>query len=135
MPPTKNGLEECRGKMPKISIKNLSKPTGRTSTSKMWSRRYRPGIKALREIRRFQRTTKLLIPKMSFLWLVREILQREYAWHCILASAVLALLKVTESYLIHLFKDTNLCAIHTKCVTILPKDMQLVRRIWVETLK
>ena len=107
--------------MPKICIKNLSKPTGRTSTSKMLSRRYRPSTKVLRKIRRFQKTTGLLIPKMSFLQVVREILQREHAWHHIQASMVLALHEVAESYLTCLFKDTNLCVIHAKGVTILPK--------------
>ena len=115
---SRTGWKNLGGETPKIGIKNLSKPTGRTSAIKMWSRRYRSSTKALKEIRRFQKTTELLIQEMSFLQLVREILQREHAWHCIQASAVLALHEVAESYLICLFKDTNLCAIHATCVAI-----------------
>ena len=62
---------------------------------------------------------------MPFLRLVREILQKEQPLHLIQAGAVLTLLEAAESYLIRLMEDTNLCAIHTKRVTILPTDMQL----------
>ena len=62
---------------------------------------------------------------MPFLELVREILQKEHAFHLIQAGAALALHKAVESYLIRLMEDTNLCAIHAKRVTILPRDMQL----------
>ena len=54
---------------------------------------------------------------------------KEFAWFQIQASAVLALHEAAESYMVRLFEDTNLCAIHTKCVMLLPKDMQLVHRI------
>ena len=70
--------------------------------------------------------TELLIPKMLFLRLVREILQKEHAFHLIQAGAISALHGAVESYLIRLMEDINLCAIHTKRVTILPRDMQLV---------
>ena len=68
---------------------------------------------------------ELMIPKMPFLRLVQEILQKEHAFHVIQAGAVLALHNAVESYLIRLMEDTNLCAIHAKRVTILPRDMQL----------
>jgi len=45
------------------------------------------------------------------------------------SHAVLALQEAAEAYLVGLFEDTNLCAIHAKHVTIMPKDIQLVRRI------
>ena len=45
------------------------------------------------------------------------------------SQAILALQEATESYLVGLFEDTNLCAIHAKRVTIMPKDLQLARRI------
>ncbi|KAL3682165.1 hypothetical protein R1sor_000187 [Riccia sorocarpa] len=76
--------------------------------------RYRPGTVALREIRKYQKSTELLIRKLPF--------QR-------LSSAVLALQEAAEAYLVGLFEDTNLCAIHAKRVTIMPKDIQLARRI------
>ena len=66
-----------------------------------------------------------LIPKMSFLRVMHEILQKEYAWYRIQAGAILA----AKSYMIHLFEDTNLCAIHAKHIMIMPKDMKLVRHI------
>ena len=66
---------------------------------------------------------------MSFLWVVQEILQKEYAWYRIQASAVIALHVATESYMVRLFKDTNLCTIHAQQITIIPKDMKLVRQI------
>jgi histone H3 len=43
--------------------------------------------------------------------------------------AILALQEAAEAYLVCLFEDTNICAIHAKRVTIMPKDMQLVMRI------
>ena len=60
---------------------------------------------------------------------MQEIPQRELNWYRIQAGAVLALHKAAEAYLIQLFEDTNMCTIHTKCVTIMRKDIQLVRRI------
>jgi histone H3 len=45
------------------------------------------------------------------------------------SHAVLALQEAAEAYLVGLFEDTNLCAIHAKRVTIMPKDIQLARRI------
>uniref|UniRef100_M3YJI6 Core Histone H2A/H2B/H3 domain-containing protein n=1 Tax=Mustela putorius furo TaxID=9669 RepID=M3YJI6_MUSPF len=45
------------------------------------------------------------------------------------SSAVMALQEACEAYLVGLFEDTNLCAIHAKRVTIMPKDIQLARRI------
>jgi histone H3 len=48
---------------------------------------------------------------------------------CFQAGAVAALQEAAEAYLIGLFSDTNLCALHAKRVTIMPKDMQLARRI------
>ena len=82
--------------------------------------RYWPGTVALREIRRYQKSTELLIRKLPFQRLVREITQ---------SSAIMALQEAPEAYLVGLFEDTNLCAIHAKRVTIMPKDIQLTRRI------
>ncbi|XP_051050550.1 histone H3-like [Phodopus roborovskii] len=110
--------------------------------------RYRPGTVALREIRRYQKSTELLIRKLPFQRLVREIAQdfktdlrfqssrlvREIAQDFktdlrFQSSAVMALQEASEAYLVGLFEDTNLCAIHAKRVTIMPKDIQLARRI------
>jgi histone H3 len=91
--------------------------------------RYRPGTVALREIRRYQKSTDLLIRKMPFQRLVREIAQDFRSEIRFQANAIIALQEATETYLTGLFEDTNLCAIHGKRVTILPKDLQLARRI------
>ena len=91
--------------------------------------RYRPGTVALREIRRYQKSTDLLIRKLPFQRLVREIAQDFKTDLRFQGSAVLALQEASEAYLVGLFEDTNLCAIHAKRVTIMPKDIQLARRI------
>ncbi|GLC45353.1 Histone H3 type 2 [Pleodorina starrii] len=92
--------------------------------------RYRPGTVALREIRKYQKSTGLLIRKLPFSRLVREIsnqlLREPFRWT---AEALLALQEASEDMLVHLLEDCNLCAIHAKRVTIMPKDMQLARRI------
>lgn len=91
--------------------------------------RYRPGTVALREIRRYQKTTDLLIRKLPFQRLFAEI-SRDFKQDLRAAStAVLAMQEAAESYLVGLFEDTGLCAIHAKRVTIMPKDIQLARRI------
>ena len=91
--------------------------------------RYRPGTVALREIRRYQKSTELLLRKLPFQRLVREVAQDFKTDLRFQSSAVMALQEATESYLVGLFEDTNLCAIHAKRVTIMPKDIQLARRI------
>lgn len=91
--------------------------------------RYRPGTVALREIRRYQKSTDLLIRKLPFQRLVREIAQDFKNDLRFAGQAILALQEASESYLVSLFEDTNLAAIHAKRVTIFPKDLQLARRI------
>jgi len=90
----------------------------------------RPGEKALKEIRAYQNSTDLLIRRLPFARLVREIqsnmTRQPYRWQ---GTAILALQEAAEAHLIGLFEDCNLCAIHGKRVTIMPKDMQLARRI------
>ena len=92
--------------------------------------RYRPGTVALRQIRRYQKSTDLLIRKPAFQRLVREIIQEEIRTDLrVQSTAMLALQEATESYLVGLFEDANLCAIHAKRVTIMPKDIVLARRL------
>ena len=91
--------------------------------------RYRPGTVALREIRRYQKSSDLLIRKLPFQRFIREIGQGFKADLKYQATGLLALQESSEAYLTSLMEDTNLCAIHAKRVTIMPKDMQLARRI------
>ena len=117
------------GKAPR---KQLASKAARKSTKAdgaKKSRRYRPGTVALREIRKYQKTTDLLIKKAPFQRLVREVSQDFKADLRFQSSAVMALQEASEAYLVGLFEDTNLCAIHAKRVTIMPKDIQLARRI------
>merc|ERR1711939_117372 len=91
--------------------------------------RFRPGTVALREIRKYQKSTELLLRKLPFQRLVREIAQDYKTDLRFQSAAVAALQEAAEAYLVGLFEDTNLCAIHAKRVTIMPKDIQLARRI------
>lgn len=118
------------GKAPRKNIGQKSaRKTASTTAGMKKPHRYRPGTVALREIRRYQKSTELLIRKLPFQRLVREIAQEFKGDLRFQSSAVLALQEAAEAYLVSLFEDTNLCAIHAKRVTIMPKDMQLARRI------
>eukprot|EP00292_Cryptomonas_paramecium_P014358 CAMPEP_0113710020 /NCGR_PEP_ID=MMETSP0038_2-20120614/29915_1 /TAXON_ID=2898 /ORGANISM="Cryptomonas paramecium" /LENGTH=139 /DNA_ID=CAMNT_0000636011 /DNA_START=93 /DNA_END=512 /DNA_ORIENTATION=+ /assembly_acc=CAM_ASM_000170 len=91
--------------------------------------RFRPGTVALKEIRKYQKNTDLLIRKLPFQLLVREVAQEFKTDLRFQTHAIMALQEASEAYLTSLFEDTNLCAIHAKRVTIMPKDMQLALRI------
>lgn len=91
--------------------------------------RYRPGTVALRDIRRYQKSTELLLPRLPFQRLVREILQDSFKDLRFRTFALCALQEAAEAYLISLFEDAYLCCIHAKRVTIICRDIQLSRRI------
>lgn len=102
----------------------MARPTG-----VMKPHRFRPGTVALREIRRYQKSTELLFRKMAFRRLVLEIGQdykTDLRWQ---TAAVLALQETAEAYLVALFEDSNLCAIHARRCSLQPKDFQLARRL------
>jgi histone H3 len=90
---------------------------------------YRPGTVALREIRWYQKSTELLIRKLPFQWLLHDIAQDFKTDLRFQSSAVMALQESSEAYLVGLFEDTNLCAIHAKRATIMHKGIQLARHI------
>lgn len=118
------------GKSPR---KNVSEKVGRKAVEGSGGvkrpHRYRPGTVALREIRKYQKSTELLMRKLPFQRLVREIAQDFKKDLRFQGSAITALQEASEAYLVSLFEDTNLCAIHAKRVTIMPKDIQLALRI------
>jgi len=128
----------------------------RAQTSNQKSRRYRPGTVAIREIRRYQKSSNLLLPKAPFRNLVRKIIDTKFnkelklqstavSLHCLCLFTqslsipfstdiqeplkILALQEAAEAHLIGLFEDANLCAAHAKRVTIMAKDIVLARRI------
>lgn len=123
------GRQSRKGKNPRKKIADDA-DTGDEHASEKRRRRYKPGTLALKEIRKFQKSTDLLIRKAPFCRLVREISNEvspepfRYT-----AESLLAIQEATEDFLVHLFEDCNLCAIHAKRVTIMPKDLQLARRI------
>ena len=115
-----------------VRIVPASKSTGKTMPVKGKMRaahRFRPGTVALREIPRFQKSTELLIRKLPFSRLVKEIARGINPDIRFQSTAVGALQEASEAYLVGLFEDTNLCALHAKRMTIMPKDLQLARRI------
>ena len=91
--------------------------------------RFRPGTVAAREIRRYQKSTELLVRKLPFQRLVKEIAHEIRKETRFQSSAVLALQEAAEAYLVGLFEDTNMCAVHANRVTIMDKDILLARRI------
>ncbi|XP_071164196.1 uncharacterized protein [Mytilus edulis] len=92
-------------------------------------KKFRPGNNALSEIRKFQRTTELLIPKVAFQRLVKDISHVFVTEIRFQSAALTALQEAAETYLTSLFEDANLCTLHAKRVTIMPKDIQLALRI------
>lgn len=111
----------------KKGAKLVTRPDGTVQVKR--PHRFRPGTVAVREIRRYQKGTDLLVRKLPFQRLVREIAQDYKSDLRFQSTAILALQEAAEAYLVGLFEDTQLCAIHRKAVTIQPKDMQLSRRI------
>ena len=92
-------------------------------------RRWRPGTVALREIKRYQKQTVMLLPRAPFQRLVRNICGEIDTELRFQAQALLALQEAAEAYVVGLFEDTNLCAIHAGRSTIMKKDLELARRI------
>ena len=128
--PQQTARKSTGGKAPRkqLAIKAARK-SAPTAGGVKKPHRYRPGTVALREIRKYQKSTELLIRKLPFQRLVREIAQDFKTDLRFQSTAILALQEASEAYLVGLFEDTNLCAIHAKRVTIMPKDIQLARRI------
>lgn len=109
-------------------IKEVNKENAALATKK---RVTKPGQAALREIKKYQRSTELLLRKLPFQRLVREVMlgddrAGEFRFQ---SQALHALQEAAEAYIVGLFEDTNLCAIHAKRVTIMKKDLQLAVRI------
>merc|ERR1711935_804421 len=127
---TKHTARKSMGaKTPKKTMATKTKGPKASQGGVKRAHRFRPGTVALRHIRKYQKSTELLIRKLPFQRLVRYIANDFKTDLRFQSSAVLALQEAAEAYMVGLFEDTNLCAIHAKRVTIMPKDMQLARRI------
>merc|ERR1719213_1058175 len=122
-------VKNTTGTVPRkeLASKAARKSAGSVAGQKK-AKRFCPGTKALREIKKYQKTTDLLIRKLPFQRLVREI-AHEYADLYFQGQALFALQEATETYMVWVFEDTNLAAIHGKRVTIMPRDLQLARRL------
>ncbi|AGO10535.1 AaceriABR083Cp [[Ashbya] aceris (nom. inval.)] len=122
---TDDGREEER------AARDARPPRGTRRIAKK-PQRYRPSDVALQEIRRYQRSTELLISRMPFARLVKEVTDQfttadqQMRWQ---SMAILALQEASEAYIVGLLEHTNLLALHAKRVTVMRKDMQLARRI------
>ncbi|KAH6622039.1 histone H3 [Boeremia exigua] len=125
--PSRGGSRASTG-----SRRESGKRLGAPGPAPQRTKRYKPGTVALREIRKYQKTTDMLLLKLPFQRLVREIAQSVTGedgpnrWQ---SQALVALQEATEAFLVNLFHDANLCAIHAKRVTIQQKDIQLARRL------
>ena len=130
----KTARQYAGGKAPRKQLATKASRKQRVHTGGVKKpHRYRPGTVALREIRRYQKSTDLLIRKLPFQRFVREVDQdlegTTHPIHRWQSTAVLALHEASEHFLIRKFEDTNLCAIHAKRVTIMPKDIWLANKI------
>ena len=92
-------------------------------------RKIQRGMQALKEIQKYQKGADLLIRRVPFQRLVREIVQKRREELKLRSAAVLALQDAGEAFLVGLLEQVNLCAIHAKWVTIMPRDIQLACRI------
>ena len=92
-------------------------------------RKVEKGMQAMKEIQKYQKGADLLIRRVPFQRLVREIIQKWRKGLKLQSSAVLALQEAGEAFLVGLMEQANLCTIHVKRVTIMPQDIQLACRI------
>ncbi|KAE8186398.1 hypothetical protein A4X06_0g7411 [Tilletia controversa] len=118
------------GKAPRAQLAKKAEKLARAAGGVKKPHRYKPGTVALREIRKYQKSTELCLRKLPFQRLVREIAQDVIRTDLRFQTGALAALQeASEAYLVSILADTNLAAIHAGRVTIRPKDMQLARRL------
>ena len=138
--PTSKKVAMKGGKQPQKHLLHKLIRRNKSSTSGIKKpHRYQPGLLALREIRRYQQLTDCLIKRTPFNKLIKEISQ-EYRV-CpdgpgtpsvqvrFQSTALAALQEAAENFLVGLFEDVNLLAVHTKRVTVMPRDIRLALRI------
>ncbi|KAM4866887.1 histone H3-like centromeric protein A [Thomomys bottae] len=118
---------------PETPRRRTASPTRTPSTARRSSRgtSSRRRFIWLKEIQRLQKSTHLLLRKLPFARVAREICTKftrgiDFSWQ---AQALLALQEAAEAFLVHLFEDAYLLSLHAGRVTLFPKDVQLARRI------
>lgn len=117
----------------RLSFERISRMTAPVTTGVKKPYRFHPGTVALREIKKYQKSTGLLMRKLPFQRLVRKIALEINSEFRFQSSALLALQEAAEAYMVALFADTNMCAKHAKRVTIMTRDLHLARRIRGDT--
>ena len=122
---TKGMAKDTKGKQ--ASVKKATQEEGQ-------KRRTRPGAKALREIKLYQRSTANLLPRLALQRIVKDISSRVLPDTRYTKGAISAIQECVEAYMVGLMEDTGLCAIHARRMTIMTKDMKLARRIRGEIL-
>ena len=125
----RKGTDGAASRTAKSSKNIAAKAPQKPPSQQLKKRRFRPGTVALREIHQYQKSTELLIRRAPFQQVVYEIMRSIRNDLRIQAAAIRGLQEAAEAYLVGLLKDSNLCAIHAKRVTIMPRDVQLARRI------
>ncbi len=115
--------------------KGKGKKRGRKPVKVRKKHRWRPGTVAMRDIRRYQKSTKCLMQRLPFQRLVRSIAKGYNSELRFQASSLAALQEATEAYVVGLFEDVNLCALHAGRVTVMTRAMHLARRIRGDTLR
>ncbi|KAF7683475.1 histone H3.3a [Astathelohania contejeani] len=126
------------GKAPRkqLATKAARKSTAPEVSSQAVKRphRFRPGTVAMKEIRKYQKSTDLLIRKLPFQRLIREVAASFKPDIRFQSQAILAIQEAFENYCTSLFEDANLCVLHCKRVTCMPKDLQLAMKIKGDSL-
>lgn len=124
--------ENKAGKAPRkrvAEIDNAAPPAAAAGDKERKPHRWRPGTVALREIRKYQKSTDLLLRKLPFQRLIRDVASEYKADLRFQASAISAIQEASENYLVKLFEDGNLLAIHAARVTVQPEDLRLAHRL------
>ena len=121
------------GKAPRTQLvttqASKSLKSSRPGSVKKSKRRYRPGTVALREIRKYQRSSDLLLRKLPFQRLVREIAHQINDGLRFQSTAIQCIQEAAEAYLITLFENAHMCTLHARRVTLMPRDLKLARRL------
>jgi len=110
-------------------IRTLFRCTARKTCPLRAAKRLKPSSNAINEIRQYQSSGRLLVRKLPFQRLVKELAEAFRTDIRFQSMALLAMQEAAEAFIVSVFEDTNLCVIHAKRVTIMPKDMQLALRI------
>ena len=113
----------------KNAIKKTAPAAGGMKADGKRKLRFKPGTVTLREIKKYQKSADMLLPRAAFQRLVRAVCTEMDHSLRFQSQALHALQEASEAYVVGLFEDTNLCAIHARRVTVQKKDMDLARRI------